>query len=135
MGKCPKKTPKKLKTRTHTLVSSSNFLSEYFAIKFLKNYFEIHSSWEVMGSQSKKSKVNSLNLPAVWREAWPQRDFRESSDRGGVRPRGRVFASLRLHPEVQRAKKRCSRKWDCSATGEQCRGGHEYTDSLRRART
>lgn len=85
------------------------FFSEYFAVTFLKNYFETHSSWKVMGSQPKETKVNILNLPVVWREAWPWKDSGESSDRGGVRPCGRVFASLSLHPQVQRAKKGCSR--------------------------
>ena len=96
----------------------------------MKNYFETHSSWKVMGSQPKETKVNHLNLSVVQREPWPWRDFGETSDREVVRPRGRVFASLRLHPEVQGVKRRCSWKWDYSVTGEQCGGRREYTDSL-----
>lgn len=44
--KCPNKMPKnvKKKVKKHLFVSSSNFLSEYFAIQVLKNYSETHSS-------------------------------------------------------------------------------------------
>ena len=40
--------------------------SEYFAIQVLKNYSETHSSWKVMDSQPKETKVNNLRLSAVW---------------------------------------------------------------------
>lgn len=109
VGKCPRKASKKLKN--HLFVSSWNFLWWVFCYYIFEEllwnilFMESHG-FSAKGNQSQHSEsAHSL------REAWPWRDSGESSDRGGVRPCGRIFASLSLHalhPQMQRTKKGCS---------------------------